>query len=192
MGFFIFENGRVGMKKLHLILLLSPLLCFMVGCQDKEAMAELEAMKARTEIEEQNIELIRDYFAAIDKGNLGIYEEIFVPDAAFYAPSGIGEPLFQDHEIETKKMYSQVFPDLVHTIAEIIANGDKVLVRTIAHGTHLGDHEGIPVTGNKIELSAIRIFQIDNGKIVKVWEEVDLLGLFQQVGFELRPKETEK
>jgi len=89
-------------------------------------------------------------------------------------------------------MHFQVFPDLVQTIEEIIARGDKVIVRTIAHGTHLGDHEGIPVTGNKIVFSAIRIFQIDNGKIIKVWEESDLLGLFQQLGMELKPKETEK
>jgi steroid delta-isomerase-like uncharacterized protein len=180
------------MKKLHLILPLTLILSFMVGCKDKEARIELEGFKSQAAIEEQNIELIRNYFAAIDKGNFGIYDEIYAPDAAFYSPSGIGEPLSQDHEIETKKMYSQVFPDLVHTIEEIIAKEDKVMVRTIARGTHLGDHEGIPVTGNKIELSAIRIFLIDSGKIVKVWEETDLLGLFQQVEFELKPKEEEK
>jgi len=98
----------------------------------------------------------------------------------------------KDHEIETKKMHFQVFPDLVHTIEEIIAKGDKVIVRTKAHGTHLGEHEGIPVTGNKIESSAIQIFQIDNGKIINMWEESDLLGLFQQIGMEIMPKEAEK
>ncbi|UCE21536.1 MAG: ester cyclase [Candidatus Aminicenantes bacterium] len=174
------------MKKIFMIFPIVILLCFFSGCQDKES------MNAQAEIEEQNIELIRNFFAAIDKGNVGIYEEIFAPDAAFYSPSGISEPLFQDHEIETKKTYSQVFPDLVHTIEEIIAKGDKVIVRTIARGTHLGDHAGIPVTGNKIEWSAIRIFQIDNGKIVRMWEETDLLGLFLQVGMELKPKKAEK
>lgn len=82
-------------------------------------------------------------------------------------------------------MYFQVFPDLTHIIEEIIAIGDRVIVRTIAHGTHLGEHEGIPVTGNKIRFSTIRIFKIENGKIVKVWEETDLLGLFQQIGMVL-------
>ncbi len=180
------------MKKRLMILPLAMFLFFTAGCRDKEAITELGAMKAQAEIEEQNIELIRNYFASIDNKNFGIYDEIYAADAAFYSPSGLGEPLFQDHEIETKKMYSQVFPDLFHTIEEIIARGDKVIVRTIAHGTHLGDHAGIPVTGNKIELSAIRIFQIDNGKIIKVWEESDLLGLFLQIGMELKPKEGEK
>lgn len=180
------------MKKLPLNLPLALIICFMVGCRDKEAMAELEDFKAHTAVEEHNIELIRNYFVAIDSGSLGIYDEIFAPKAAFYSPSGISEPLSLDHEIETKKMYYQVFPDLVHTIEEILASGDKVIVRTTAHGTHLGEHGGIPVTGNKIELSAIRIFHIDKGKITKVWEESDLLGLFQQIGMELKPKEGDK
>lgn len=180
------------MKKLCMILPMALILCFMAGCQDKDAMAELEAMKAQAAAEEQNIESIRNYFTSTDHGNLGIYDEIFAPDAAFYSPSGIGEPLSLDHEIETKKMYFQVFPDLVHTIEDILARGDKVIVRTTAHGTHLGEHEGIPVTGNKIELSVIRIFQLDKGKVIKVWEETDLLGLFQQISMELRPKEEKK
>jgi predicted ester cyclase len=171
---------------------LALILCFMVGCQDKEAMAEPEAMKAQAAVEKQNIELIRNYFSTIDNGNFGIYDEIFAADAAFYSPSGIGEPMSLDHEIETLKMHFQVFPDLVHTIEGIIAKGDKVIVRTAAKGTHLGEHEGIPVTGNKIEWSTIKIFQIDNGKIVKVWEESDLLGLFQQLGTEMKPTEAEK
>jgi steroid delta-isomerase-like uncharacterized protein len=177
------------MKKLCMILPLALILGFMAGCQDKGALAELGEFKAQAAVEEQNIELIRNYFVAIDKGNFGIYDEIYAADSAFCSPSGIDEPLSQDHETATKKMYYQVFPDLVHTIEEIMAKGDKVMVRTIARGTHLGDHEGIPVTGNKIELSAIRIFQIERGKIIKVWEETDLLGLFQQIGMELRSKE---
>jgi hypothetical protein len=42
------------MKKLCMVLPLALILCFMVGCQDKEAMAELEAFKAQAEVEEQN------------------------------------------------------------------------------------------------------------------------------------------
>jgi Tfp pilus assembly protein PilP len=47
------------MKKLYLILSLALILCFMVGCQDKAAMAELEEFKAQAEMEAKNIELIK-------------------------------------------------------------------------------------------------------------------------------------
>ncbi len=42
------------MNKLFIILSLPLILCLMVSCQDNEAMAELEAMKAQAEVEEQN------------------------------------------------------------------------------------------------------------------------------------------
>jgi len=45
------------MKKLSMILPLALILCFMVGCQDKEAMAELEKFRAQAEAEEQNIRM---------------------------------------------------------------------------------------------------------------------------------------
>ena len=46
------------MKKLCMISPLALILCFMVSCQDKEAMAELEEFKAQAEVEEQNKALV--------------------------------------------------------------------------------------------------------------------------------------
>jgi murein DD-endopeptidase MepM/ murein hydrolase activator NlpD len=57
------------MKSFRMILLLALILCFMVSCQDKEAMAELEAMKAQAEIEEQNKEIIRRWIEEVNKEN---------------------------------------------------------------------------------------------------------------------------
>jgi hypothetical protein len=42
------------MKKLLMVIPLVFLLCFTFGCQDKEAMAELEEFKSQTALEEQN------------------------------------------------------------------------------------------------------------------------------------------
>ena len=50
------------MKIFYLILPLALILCFMVGCQDKEARAELEAVKAQKDVGEQNKEIVRRYF----------------------------------------------------------------------------------------------------------------------------------
>ncbi|TET68415.1 MAG: hypothetical protein E3J56_11430, partial [Candidatus Aminicenantes bacterium] len=50
------------MKKLCMILPLALVLCFMVGCQDKEAMAELEKFKAQAKIEEQNMDVVKRYW----------------------------------------------------------------------------------------------------------------------------------
>ena len=68
------------MRKLCMVLPLVLILCFIVGCQDKEAMAELEAMKAQTEVEKQNKELVKELFAAIDAGNFDKLKELFADD----------------------------------------------------------------------------------------------------------------
>ena len=48
-----------GNKKKYLMTLpLALILCLMVGCQDKEAMAELEEFKAQAAVEEQNKEIV--------------------------------------------------------------------------------------------------------------------------------------
>ena len=182
------------MKKLCMILPLTLILCFIVGCQDKEAMAELEELKAQAEVEEQNKELIRNYFKELDKGNAEIFREVFATDAAYYFPSGITEPMSLEQEIEQFKTFHNAIPDFVYNVEEIISAGDKVIVRFIARGTHTGEIEemGIPATGNKVEVSSIIIFRIENGKVVEERQDADMLGLMMQLGMELKPKEEEK
>ncbi len=182
------------MNRLFVILPFALILCFMVSCQDKAAMAELEEFKAQAEVEEQNKELVRKWFEAIDKGNWDFIMEKGAPEYAEYLPSGVTESMSLEQGIEQTKMFIKGIPDIVHDIEEIIAVGDKVIVRFIGRGTHTGDIEemGISATGNKIEVSSICIFRIEKGKVVEIRQDADMLGLMQQFGFELKPKEEEK
>jgi steroid delta-isomerase-like uncharacterized protein len=164
----------------------------MVGCQDKAAMAELEEFKAQAVVEEQNKELISNFFEELDKGNAEIVKEIFASDVKSYWPSGSTVPTSQEELFEMTKMFLNAFADLNHTIEEIIAKGDKVIIRFIVRGTHQAELQGIPPTGNKIEFSVISVLRFENGKVVEQWQESDALGMMQQLGMELKPKEEEK
>jgi predicted ester cyclase len=82
-------------------------------------------------------------------------------------------------------------PDYKCKTHELIAKGDKVIARFTCTGTHKGEYWGIPASGNKIEYDGIDIFHIKEGKIVEMREELDSLGLMQQLGMELKPKEGE-
>ncbi len=177
------------MKKLLMILPLVLILCFMVGCQDKEAMAELEAMKAQTEVVEQNKELIRNYLKEMDKKNFEIFNEVYAPDAKTYYPSNSSESTSVEQTVSMTKSIYAAFPDFTHNIEELIATGDKVILRLIDTGTHEGEFNGIPATGKKIEIGVIAIVYFKEGKIVEVREEYDMIGLMQQLGMELKPKE---
>jgi steroid delta-isomerase-like uncharacterized protein len=163
-----------------------------VGCQDKEAMAELEAMNAQAEVEEQNMELIKNFFEAVDSGNAENMRDYYSPETVNYSPSGVSKPISGDEDIKLTKMYVQAFPDLSHNIEELYAVDNKVIVRIVTEGTHLGKLEGFPPPGNTIKVSSIYIITIKNEKIVEIRADVDMLGFYQQLGMELKPKEGEK
>jgi predicted ester cyclase len=75
---------------------------------------------------------------------------------------------------------------------DIFAVKDWVIARVIVSGTHQAELEGIPASGKKIELSAIIIFRLMDGKVVEAFEEGDFLGLYQQLGMELKPIAAKK
>jgi steroid delta-isomerase-like uncharacterized protein len=180
------------MKRYIYVVPLVILSCFSIACQDNSAMAELEKFKAQAAVEEQNIALVKRLTEELNKGNAEIVKELYAPDVRSYSPSGSSAPASQNDNYELTKAYFNAFPDLNQTIEEIVASGDKVTVRFIARGTHKGDFQGIPATGNRMELSGITIIHIKNGKIVEERQDVDSLGFMTQLGMELKPKTPAK
>jgi predicted ester cyclase len=76
------------------------------------------------------------------------------------------------------------FPDMRTTIEDIIAAGDKVVVRFTIYGTYQGRREGTiePAAGKQVRCTGIDIFRLAGGKIVERWGELDSLGLQRQLG----------
>jgi steroid delta-isomerase-like uncharacterized protein len=177
------------MKKTFMILLLVLLICFMVGCQDKAAMAELEAFRAQAEVEEQNKELVKGLVEEFNKGNVGNWRELFAPEFRYYQPSMTAEPMSIEQTIAAFQRIYKGFPDYSWNIHELIAKGDKVIAWSVFTGTHEGDYGSIPATGNTIRLSIISIFQFKDGKWIETREEENILGFMRQLGMELKPKE---
>jgi steroid delta-isomerase-like uncharacterized protein len=170
------------------------LLCFVVGCQDKAAMAELEKFKSKVAVEEQIKALVMRYFGAVESGDLEAVKAIFSPD--FILHHTTGQDLSLEETIETVKTQNEqakvMFPDLTYINEDTIVNGDKAVLMFTFKGTHKGDVEGIPATGNAVEGRSITIFRFENGKIAEGWQESNVLRLYQQLGMELKPKEVEK
>jgi len=179
------------MKKLFVILTMALILCIMVGCQDKEAMAELEAFKAQAAVEEQNLELATRYNEAWKSGDLEAIKEIYSPDFVWHASDGGDYSSEEMIEINRKaiEQHKTAFPDMTIINEYVIVKVDKVITRYTLRGTHTGEVEGISATGNKIEFSGIEIIRIENGKIAESWEENNPLRFYQQLGMELKPKE---
>ena len=73
------------------------------------------------------------------------------------------------------------FPDLRITVEDTVAGDDKVAARMTFRGTHQGPFRGLEPTGRPVEFSSIRIYRIEDGKVVQTWAEVDALGLLGQL-----------
>lgn len=79
-------------------------------------------------------------------------------------------------------MYRQAFPDLRITVDEQIAEGETVVTRWTATGTHEGELMGMPATGKQATTAGININRVSGGKLVEGWGLFDQLGLLQQLG----------
>jgi len=67
-------------------------------------------------------------------------------------------------------------PDINCGIEDIIADGDKVVVRYILSGTHEGELAGIPATNKKVAVPAVSIYYMAQGKITECWVISGLIG----------------
>jgi predicted ester cyclase len=179
------------MKKLCMILPLALILCFMVGCQDKEAMAELEQSRVQAALEEQNIEIVRDFFKAIDERNTEKLMKLLPINFNLTSPD-ITEFTERVKLVHFRDTFYKSFPDTTHMIDELIVEGDKVAVKFHINATHEADYEGIPATGTKVKQYSMSIMKVVDGEIKEMWILEDALALMQQLGMELKPKEGEK
>jgi hypothetical protein len=83
-------------KKYLWVVPLVILICFIIACQDKAAMAELEKYRAQAAIEARNIEVIKTAIAAVDKGDLEVFQTCLAPEFKLYAPSNSATPVSRD------------------------------------------------------------------------------------------------
>jgi len=74
------------------------------------------------------------------------------------------------------------FPDWRVEIEDIAAEERIVAVRWSGQVTHQGPFHGIPPTGKRIDVCGINIYAIEDGKIAQEWEQMDSLGMLQQLG----------
>jgi steroid delta-isomerase-like uncharacterized protein len=78
--------------------------------------------------------------------------------------------------------FRSAFPDLRFEVELLVAEGDFVVGRWTAAGTHLGAWAGREATGKSASFSGVNIFRFENGKVAEIWNYRDDLGLMQQLG----------
>jgi predicted ester cyclase len=179
------------MKKYFCAVPLVLLLCFGFACQDKAAMAELEKFKVQAKVEEQNKELARSLFSAIDANDFDKLRDLMTDDFKLFHPS-LSTPVGLEETFQVINGHYTAFPDWKHAVEMMIAEGDKVSVKLFQQGTHKGVYEGIQPTDIKVTMPAQVVLVVSDGKVKEFWAVEDYLSFYQQLGFELKPKEVKK
>ncbi len=130
---------------------------------------------------EDNKALFRRWCEVISQNRLDRVEEIIAPDEVDHAlPPGIPSGLEGVKQLFT--LLHTAFPDLQIEIEDLIAEGDEVVGRVTARGTHEGEFMGIAPTGKPVSFNAIDVVRIARGKIVERWSQADNLALLRQLG----------
>ncbi len=134
---------------------------------------------------ERNKAIVRRlYEEVINQGSLGAADELLAPDARSHAGPQPGPEGLKRHT----SMLRAAFPDLHQSIEDVIAEGDKVVVRTTCTGTHVGDFMGAPPTGRTFVHEQIHILRLEGGRIAEHWAQVDNVGMMRQLGIMPTPE----
>lgn len=138
---------------------------------------------------EQNKTIIRRLFLeSVNHGNLAVADELVSPRFTYHNPT---QPMYWPEAWKSfVTMVRTGFPDMEATIEDLIAEGERVVVRLTARGTHLSEFQGIPPTGRPITGSGISISRLAGGQVVDEWESFDELGPMQQIGAIPTPSPT--
>jgi predicted ester cyclase len=120
-----------------------------------------------------------------NEGNIELIDQLVAPGAVNHDPATpaqmralSGPEVFK----ATVSMYRTAFPDVHITVDDVIAAGDKVVLRWHSEGTHRGELAGLAPTGARGTVTGIGIDRWKDGKVVEAWTEWDNLGLARQLG----------
>ncbi len=120
-----------------------------------------------------------------NQGRVAVFDELFAPTFIYHDAARPDVGTLEDYKRNFAATRS-AFPDTHLTIEDMIAEGDKMVMRFTWRGTNTGDFVmppmRIPATGKQVTVTAIVILRFAEGKAVEFWGQFDNLGMFQQLG----------
>lgn len=126
---------------------------------------------------EENKSIILRVWEAVNRQEFRAASEAIAPDFA-----RDGESAGREGNRQRYAEVAAAFPDVHYAMEDMLAEGDMVAVRYTLTGTHQGELQGIPATGNRVSFGGISIYRIADGLIAEAWNSFDRMELMQQLG----------
>jgi predicted ester cyclase len=132
---------------------------------------------------EANKEIVRAFVEAGNRNDVDAFDSLPAPGFVGHceATPRVNVTSCEDFErfyLET----AATFPDQKMTLGTLVAEGDLVAFRGKFSGTQKGAMGPFPPTGKFVESDCAGIFQVENGRIVRLWVSWDNLGGTMQLG----------
>ncbi|HAV77907.1 MAG TPA: hypothetical protein DCX53_11210 [Anaerolineae bacterium] len=113
--------------------------------------------------------------------NKEVIEQVFAQNWIDGNPSFTDQPQGIEGALYFVNVYRNIFPDIQFELTHIISDEKFVTFRFVAEATHQGEFMGINPTGKRVKFSGIVIHRVENNRFVETWNEIDLLGIKNQL-----------
>ena len=120
------------------------------------------------------------------KGDMAAADVVLSPEFVNHNPA-FGQAPSRDGYKQTVAQFRAAFPDLHMNVEDVLAEGDKVVLRFRVTGTQDGPFGVFPPTGRAVDFTGTATLRVRDGRIVELWVNGDLLGLLQQLGATITP-----
>lgn len=131
--------------------------------------------------------LAREYYDTVTRGDLHAFEAMLAPD---FVQRTAGFPPGPAGARGMLTLFRGGFSDLRVTIAWLLVDGDRVVIRSRMQGTHDGLFMGHAPSGRSFDASGLDVLRVADGRIVERWNEFDTFGMLQQLAIIPAPWQT--
>lgn len=107
-------------------------------------------------------------------------DELLAPDFVMHNPNGLPDANLEGF-LGFNAGFRAAFPDAKFSFTHTIAEGDLVLLRYTASGTHSAEFFGVPSTGKAVQWEGAVIRHVDAGVVDEEWNAPDIAGLLGQL-----------
>lgn len=148
---------------------------------DRRATLDLYALDTDATTEQRNKAVVQNFVdRVVNQHQPGAAADLCAPNMVWHG-GPLGEvlelPRYQRH---LARLFT-AFPDLEMEILDVVAEADRVAVRSTIAGTHQGEFHGVRPTGRRLSHTGASTYRVVDGQIVEEWWDHDLFGILQQL-----------
>lgn len=131
---------------------------------------------ASTTVTDANKDTVRHLFASFAASDDAAFDRLLAPDFVCHGmPPGV--PPNADGLKQCSRLFHAGLTECSNVIEDLVAEGDRVVVRYTTRAVHSGELFGVLPSGRTVTLTGIEIYRVYGGRVAEAWFEGDMSDL---------------